>query len=109
MPSRSKRNVYDVPTLEPNRTLVERVGRQAGGAEGRTRVRLERPAAQISVAVANIQARPSKAEEEQGSARPAIDRGIAAPEGDRRVPQNALFRQAPTRKGIEYRFPSLDS
>ena len=36
---------------------------------------------QILVAVANIQAKPSKAEVEKGSTRTSIDRGVAAPEG----------------------------
>ena len=36
---------------------------------------------QILVVVANIQAKPSKAEVEKGSTRTSIERGVAAPEG----------------------------
>lgn len=68
--------------------------------------------AQISVKVANIQARPSKAEAEQGSTRTTIDCGLAAPEGKAKAndEQGADANGSATyRKGIGHRFPSLDA
>ena len=73
---------------------------------------------QILVVVANIQAKPSKAEVEKGSTRTSIDRGVAAPEGGGEVPRHSGDGERDSvrarasladRKGIGHRFPSLDT